>query len=152
MDFQSKKEVMKMQEQTEHLECKLSSLQSDLQSAQQLNTSLSFELQNTAREENYESMEISELMVINKHLKDKNDELVMQLQSLTEAEEDGYDDQATYNAIGEAFRKPISDFMSTSQHESLKQECKCSRIFTGLLLAVNFSASSLTRNVPRWFH
>ena len=115
-----------MQEQNEHLELKLSSLKSDLQSAHQLNTSLSFELQNCsrAREEKYESMEISELMIINKHLKDRNDELILQLQSITATEDDQIEDHKDYNVIGEAFMQPLSDLLSCSNQESLKQECK----------------------------
>ena len=115
-----------MQEQNEHLELKLSSLKSDLQSAHQLNTSLSFELQNCsrAREEKYESMEISELMIINKHLKDRNDELILQLQSITATEDDQIEDHKDYNVIGEAFMQPLSDLLSSSNQESLKQECK----------------------------
>ena len=86
----------------------------------ELNTSLTFELQNPSQQDNYDSMELSELMVINKHLKDKNDELIIQLQSLTNADDDI--DLIEEGSIN--ISQKLSIFYNQPQPESLKRECK----------------------------
>ena len=86
----------------------------------ELNTSLTFEIQNPTQQDSYESMELSELMVINKHLKDKNDELIMQLQSLTNT-----DDYVDFCEDGSTdISQRLSIFYNQPQPESLKRECK----------------------------
>ena len=114
------KEVEKLRQQNENLENNLSSTRFDLKHVKELNTSLTFELQNPSQQDNYDSMELSELMVINKHLKDKNDELIMQLQSLTNA-----DDDLDLIEEGETnISQRLSVFYNQPQPESLKKECK----------------------------
>lgn len=116
--------MQRLECQNEKLETNLAATKVDLKNARELNTSLTFELQNPSQQENCDSFELSELMVINKHLKDKNDELVMQLQSLTSIDDninvedikfEGDLSHGVFNGLS-LFQKP--------QHESLKRECK----------------------------
>ena len=120
LELKHNKELEKLRQQTENLENNLSSTRYDLKHAQELNTSLTFELQNPAQQDNYDSMELSELMVINKHLKDKNDELMMQLQSLTNAD----DDLDIIDGGSTNLSHRLSVFYNQPQPESLKKECK----------------------------
>ena len=120
LELKHNKELEKLRQQTENLENNLSSTRYDLKHAQELNTSLTFELQNPAQQDNYDSMELSELMVINKHLKDKNDELMMQLQSLTYAD----DDLDIIDGGSTNLSHRLSVFYNQPQPESLKKECK----------------------------
>ena len=116
--------MQRLECQNEKLETNLAATKVDLKNARELNTSLTFELQNPSQQENCDSFELSELMVVNKHLKDKNDELVMQLQSLTSIDDninvedikfEGDLSHGVFNGLS-LFQKP--------QHESLKRECK----------------------------
>ena len=119
-ELKHNKEVEKLRKQNEYLENNLSSTKFDLKHVKELNTSLTFELQNPSQQDNYDSMELSELMVINKHLKDKNDELVMQLQSLTNTD----DDIDLIEEGSSSISQRLSVFYKQSQPESLKKECK----------------------------
>ena len=120
LEIKHNKEVGKLKQHTEHLENNLSSTRFDLKHVKELNTSLTFELQNPSQQDNYDSMELSELMVINKHLKDKNDELIMQLQSLTNADDDiDLIEEGSTN-----ISQKLSIFYNQQQPESLKRECK----------------------------
>ena len=120
LEIKHNKEVGKLKQHTEHLENNLSSTRFDLKHVKELNTSLTFELQNPSQQDNYDSMELSELMVINNHLKDKNDELIMQLQSLTNADDDiDLIEEGSTN-----ISQKLSIFYNQQQPESLKRECK----------------------------
>ena len=127
-ELKQKKEVEKLRQQNEYLENKLSSTKFDLEHVKDLNTSLTFELQNPSQQDNYDSMELSELMVVNKHLKDKNDELIMQLQSLTNTD----DDIDLIEDGSSNISQRLSVFYKQSQPESLKKECKKHYTFTSL--------------------
>ena len=125
IDSHSKNEIRKLKQQNEHLEKSLSITKIDLQNVKELNTSLSFELHNPLQKDNYDSMEISELMVINKHLKDKNDELIMQLQSITNGPDETFEEDLNFNAEStQDFNQQISLLLTQPQPESLKQECE----------------------------
>ena len=120
LEINYSKEVGKLKNHTENLEINLSSTRFDLKHVKELNNSLTFELQNPSQKDNYDSMEQSELMVINKHLKDKNDELIMQLQSLTNADDDiDLIEEGSTN-----LSQKLSIFYNQQQPESLKRECK----------------------------
>ena len=116
-----------MQDHHEHLEKSLTAVRTDLIAAKDLNTSLTFELQNTSIDESDNNMEVSELLVINKHLKDKNDELIMQLQSLTNIEDDDCGEPLNYTCghSNDDFNHQIS---LLTKPESLRQECECCEI------------------------
>ena len=82
-------EINQLQERNDKLEIHLNGLKDDLQEAKELNTSLSYEIQNSNNDgADDSSMELSELLIVNKHLKDKNDELMMKLQSFANIEDD----------------------------------------------------------------
>lgn len=94
----------------------------DLQEARELNTSLTYEIQNSNSDGTDDtSQELSELLIVNKHLKDKNDELIMKLQSFTIIEED------LENITVESPHDLNDDdslILPQPQPESLKQECE----------------------------
>ena len=91
----------------------------DLQEARELNTSLTYEIQNSNSDGTDDtSQELSELLIVNKHLKDKNDELIMKLQSFTIIEED------LENITVESPHDDDSLILPQPQPESLKQECE----------------------------
>ena len=94
----------------------------DLQEARELNTSLTHEIQNSNSDGTDDtSQELSELLIVNKHLKDKNDELIMKLQSFTIIEED------LENITVESPHDLNDDdslILPQPQPESLKQECE----------------------------
>ena len=116
--------MQRLECQNEKLETNLAATKVDLQNAKELNTSLTFELQNPSQQENCDSFELSELMVINKHLKDKNDELVMQLQSLTSIDDNiNVEDIKFEGDLSHGVFNELSLFQKP-QHESLKRECK----------------------------
>ena len=118
----------------------------------ELNTSLSFELHNPLQKDNYDSMEISELMVINKHLKDKNDELIMQLQSITNGPDETFEEDLNFNAESqEDFNQQISLLLTQPQPESLKQECEQYLIILQPVIVSNFSITSFSRDISRIF-
>ena len=118
----------------------------------ELNTSLSFELHNPLQKDNYDSMEISELMVINKHLKDKNDELIMQLQSITNGPDETFEEDLNFNAESqEDFNQQISLLLTQPQPESLKQECEQFSIILQPVIVSNFSITSFSRDISRIF-
>ena len=116
--------MQRLECQNEKLETNLAATKVDLKNARELNTSLTFELQNPSQQENCDSFELSELMVINKHLKDKNDELVMQLQSLTSIDDNiNVEDIKFEGDLSHGVFNELSLFQKP-QHESLKRECK----------------------------
>ena len=116
--------MQRLECQNEKLETNLAAAKVDLKNARELNTSLTFELQNPSQQENCDSFELSELMVINKHLKDKNDELVMQLQSLTSIDDNiNVEDIKFEGDLSHGVFNKLSLFQKP-QHESLKRECK----------------------------
>ena len=116
--------MQRLECQNEKLETNLAATKVDLQNAKELNTSLTFELQNPSQQENCDSFELSELMVINKHLKDKNDELVMQLQSLTSIDDNiNVEDIKFEGDLSHGVFSELSLFQKPP-HESLKRECK----------------------------
>ena len=116
--------MQRLECQNEKLETNLAATKVDLQNAKELNTSLTFELQNPSQQENCDSFELSELMVINKHLKDKNDELVMQLQSLTSIDDNiNVEDIKFEGDLSHGVFNELSLFQKP-QNESLKRECK----------------------------
>ena len=120
LEAKHRNEVEKLKQTNDQLEKNLSSTKYDLKHMKELNTSLTFEIQNPTQQDSYESMELSELMVINKHLKDKNDELIMQLQSLTNT-----DDYVDFCEDGSTdISQRLSIFYNQPQPESLKRECK----------------------------
>ena len=83
-------EINQLQERNDKLEIHLNGLKDDLQEAKELNTSLTYEIQNSNNDGADDSRvgELSELLIVNKHLKDKNDELMMKLQSFANIEDD----------------------------------------------------------------
>ena len=116
--------MQRLECQNEKLETNLAATKVDLKNARELNTSLTFELQNPSQQENCDSFELSELMVINKHLKDKNDELVMQLQSLTSIDDNiNVEDIKFEGDLSHGVFNELSLFQKP-QNESLKRECK----------------------------
>ena len=109
-------EINQLQGRNEKLELHLIGLKDDLQEAKELNTSLSYEIQNSNTDgADDSSMELSELLIVNKHLKDKNDELMMKLQSFANIEDD-LDISGSQHVLMLAEPQP--------QAESLKQECE----------------------------
>ena len=94
----------------------------DLQEARELNTSLTYEIQNSNSDGTDDtSQELSELLIVNKHLKDKNDELIMKLQSFTIIEEDL--EKITVESPHD-LNDDDSLILPQPQPESLKQECE----------------------------
>ena len=112
-------EINQLQERNDKLEIHLNGLKDDLQEAKELNTSLSYEIQNSNNDgADDSSMELSELLIVNKHLKDKNDELMMKLQSFANIEDDLDIDGSEHvlNLNNSLLPRP------QPQAESLKQE------------------------------
>ena len=68
------------------------------------------------------SQELSELLIVNKHLKDKNDELIIKLQTYMANIEDELDNSS--NDSAHDLKDDISMIVPQPQPESLKQECK----------------------------
>ena len=126
-DQQHKNEIRKLRDHNDHLEGSLATIKADLKAVKEINTSLTFELQNTSLDDSIDNMEVSELLVINKHLKDKNDELIMQLQSLTNAEDEVIEHEIKFadDEFHDDFNQQVKLLSSKPQPESLKQECKC---------------------------
>ena len=115
-------EISQLQERNDRLEIHLSGLKDDLQEAKELNTSLSYEIQNSSTEGADDSgMELSELIIVNKHLKDKNDELMMKLQSFANIEDD-FDIDGSQDVLN--LTNSLISAGPQSQGESLKQECE----------------------------
>ena len=115
-------EISQLQERNDRLEIHLSGLKDDLQEAKELNTSLSYEIQNSSTEGADDSgMELSELIIVNKHLKDKNDELMMKLQSFANIEDD-LDIDGSQHVLN--LKTSLILPGPQPQAESLKQECE----------------------------
>ena len=113
-------ELNQLQERNDKLEIHLSSLKDDLQEAKELNTSLTYEIQNSNNDgADDSSMELSELLIVNKHLKDKNDELMMKLQSFANIEDD-----LDVDGPEHVLNLNNSLILPQPQPESLKQECE----------------------------
>ena len=115
-------EINQLQDRNDRLEIHLSGLKDDLKEAKELNTSLSYEIQNSSNEgADDSSMELSELLIVNKHLKDKNDELMMKLQSFANIEDD-FDIDGSEDVLN--LTNSLISGGPQSQGESLKQECE----------------------------
>ena len=119
--------MRKLRDHNDNLEGSLATIKADLKAVKEINTSLTFELQNTSLDDSIDNMEVSELLVINKHLKDKNDELIMQLQSLTNTEDEVIEHEIKFadDEFHDDFNQQVKLHSSKPQPESLKQECKC---------------------------
>ena len=115
-------EISQLQERNDRLEIHLSGLKDDLKEAKELNTSLSYEIQNSSNEgADDSSIELSELLIVNKHLKDKNDELMMKLQSFANIE-DNLDIDGSQHVLN--LTSSLISAGPQNQGESLKQECE----------------------------
>ena len=115
-------EINQLEERNEKLEIQLSGITSDLEEARELNTSLSYEIQTSNTDgADDSSMELSELLIVNKHLKDKNDELMMKLQSFANIEDD-FDIDGSQDVLN--LTNSLISAGPQSQGESLKQECE----------------------------
>ena len=116
-------EINQLQERNDKLEIHLNGLKDDLQEAKELNTSLTYEIQNSNNDGADDSRvgELSELLIVNKHLKDKNDELMMKLQSFANIEDDlDVDGSEPILNLNNSLILP----QPQRQAESLKQECE----------------------------
>ena len=115
-------EINQLQGRNDKLEIHLSGLKDDLQEAKELNTSLSYEIQNSNNDgADDSSMELSELLIVNKHLKDKNDELMMKLQCFANIEDD-LDISGSQHVLNLTTSLVVAE--PQPQAESLKQECE----------------------------
>ena len=113
-------EINQLEERNEKLEIQLSGITSDLEEARELNTSLSYEIQTSNTDgADDSSMELSELLIVNKHLKDKNDELMMKLQCFANIEDEVDGSQHVLN-----LRASLILPEPQPEAESLKQECE----------------------------
>ena len=122
MEIKYNADIINLQNKNDKLETHLSGLKDDLQEAKELNTSLTFEIQNSTNDRmDDNSLEVSELLIVNKHLKDKNDELIMKLQSFANL---GEDLEITDESPCDGSRTDGSLVLPQPQPESLKQECE----------------------------
>ena len=123
MELNYRTEISNLQNRNEKLEIHLYGLKVDLQEAKELNTSLTYEIQNSNNDGAEDSsQELSELLIVNKHLKDKNDELIMKLQNYMANIEDELDNSSDESLHD--LNDDISMILPQAQPESLKQECK----------------------------
>ena len=116
-------EINQLQERNDKLEIHLNGLKDDLQEAKELNTSLTYEIQNSNNDGADDSRvgELSELLIVNKHLKDKNDELMMKLQSFANIEDD-LDVDGSQHVLN--LNNSLVLPRPQPQAESLKEECE----------------------------